>query len=85
MVGEGDSRFVYVDRRGRQRAKRTAVRTGLRRDGRVEILEGLKPGQKVVTEGVVKLTDGHEGAARRRRQRAGARGQRRRRAAGKAP
>ncbi|HEX8623069.1 MAG TPA: efflux transporter periplasmic adaptor subunit, partial [Allosphingosinicella sp.] len=39
-------------------ARRTAVRTGLRTAGRVEILEGLKPGQKVVTEGVVKLTDG---------------------------
>ena len=57
MVGEGDSRFVYiVDPDGT--ARRTAVRTGLRSGGRVEILEGLRPGQKVVTEGVVKLTDG---------------------------
>ncbi|HEX8262011.1 MAG TPA: efflux RND transporter periplasmic adaptor subunit, partial [Allosphingosinicella sp.] len=57
VIGEGDSRFVYtVD--GSGTARRTAVRTGLRTAGRVEILEGLKPGQKVVTEGVVKLTDG---------------------------
>jgi membrane fusion protein (multidrug efflux system) len=57
IVGEGDSRFVYtVD--GEGTAKRTPVRTGLRSAGRVEILEGLRPGQKVVTEGVVKLTDG---------------------------
>jgi len=34
------------------------VRTGLRAAGRIEILEGLKPGQRVVTEGVVKLSDG---------------------------
>ena len=57
VIGEGESRFVYtVDQSGT--ARRTAVRTGLRSAGRVEILEGLKPGQKVVTEGVVKLTDG---------------------------
>ena len=34
------------------------MRTGLRTAGRIEILEGLRPGQQVVTEGVVKLTDG---------------------------
>jgi membrane fusion protein (multidrug efflux system) len=57
VVGEGERRFVYtVDSKGA--AKRTEVRTGLRAGGRVEVLEGLKPGQKVVTEGVVKLTDG---------------------------
>jgi membrane fusion protein (multidrug efflux system) len=57
VVGEGEGRFVYtVD--GSGTARRTAVRTGLRSAGRVEILEGLKPGQRVVTEGVVKLTDG---------------------------
>jgi len=57
IVGEGDSRFVYtID--GSGTARRTAVRTGLRSVGRVEILEGLKPGQKVVTEGVVKLSEG---------------------------
>lgn len=57
IVGEGENRFVYtVDAGGT--ARRTAVRTGLRSAGRVEILEGLKPGQQVVTEGVVKLTDG---------------------------
>jgi membrane fusion protein, multidrug efflux system len=57
VVGEGDARFVYtIDPKGT--AKRTPVRTGLRSGGRVEILEGLKPGQQVVTEGVVKLSDG---------------------------
>jgi membrane fusion protein (multidrug efflux system) len=55
VIGEGDSRFVYVVDKGT--AKRVQVRTGLRAAGRVEILEGLKPGQPIVTEGVVKLTD----------------------------
>jgi membrane fusion protein (multidrug efflux system) len=56
VVGEGDQRFVYVIDKGT--AKRVPVRTGLRTGGRVEILEGLKPGQGVVTEGVVKLSEG---------------------------
>ena len=57
VVGEGERRFVYVVDPGGT-AKRVEVRTGLRSAGRIEILEGLKPGQKVVTEGVVKLSDG---------------------------
>jgi membrane fusion protein (multidrug efflux system) len=57
VIGEGDRRFVYVvDARGR--AQRTAVRTGARAAGRVEILEGLRPGQRIITEGVVKVSDG---------------------------
>lgn len=56
VVGDGDERFVFIveDRT----ARRTKVSTGIRQDGRVEILSGVKPGQKVVTDGVVKLTDG---------------------------
>lgn len=57
VVGEGDDRFVYTIGKG-GKAKRTPVKTGVRMSGRVEIAEGLKPGQKVVTEGVVKLVDG---------------------------
>jgi membrane fusion protein (multidrug efflux system) len=57
IVGEGDARYVYVVGAD-DKVKRTAVRTGLRSAGRIEILEGLAPGQKVVTEGVVKLADG---------------------------
>ena len=40
------------------RAKQTPVRAGARRLGRVEILEGLAAGDRVVTEGLVKLRDG---------------------------
>ncbi|MEO7411213.1 MAG: efflux RND transporter periplasmic adaptor subunit [Sphingomicrobium sp.] len=57
VVGEGDRRFVYlID--GAGKAKRTEVRTGARMAGRIEIVSGLRAGQKVVTEGVIKLTDG---------------------------
>ena len=57
VIGEGDQRYVYVLGEGNV-AKRQAVRTGVRSGGRVEIAEGLRPGQRVVTEGVVKLSEG---------------------------
>lgn len=57
VMGEGDRRFVFVlDAAGT--AKRTEVRTGARSGGRIEIVEGLSAGQRVVTEGVIKVTDG---------------------------
>lgn len=57
LVGEGDKRFVYL-LEGDGTAKRVPVKTGIRSEGRIEIVEGLRPGQKIVTEGVVKLADG---------------------------
>lgn len=57
VIGEGDSRFVYALGEDGA-ARRTPVRTGMRADGRIEIVEGLNPGQKVITEGVVKVADG---------------------------
>ena len=39
-------------------AKQVAVRAGARRQGRVEIVEGLSPGERVVVEGIVKLRNG---------------------------
>jgi membrane fusion protein (multidrug efflux system) len=57
VVGEGESRFVYVVAEDGT-ARRVPIRTGLRHEGRIEVLEGLRPGQQVVTEGVVKLSDG---------------------------
>lgn len=56
VVGDGEDRFVFVVEDGK--AKRTKVDTGIRQNGLVEILGGVKPGQTVVTDGVVKLTDG---------------------------
>jgi membrane fusion protein (multidrug efflux system) len=57
VVGEGENRFVFVVGKD-QSARRTQVRTGVRSNGRVEIVQGLKAGDRVVTDGVVKVTDG---------------------------
>jgi membrane fusion protein, multidrug efflux system len=57
VVGEGDLRYVFALAAGNT-IKRMAVRTGIRMNGRIEIIEGLKPGQKVVAEGVGKVSDG---------------------------
>ncbi|WP_313809083.1 efflux RND transporter periplasmic adaptor subunit [Sphingobium sp.] len=56
VVGDGEERFVFVVEDGK--ARRTRVATGIRQNGLVEILGGVKSGQTVVTDGVVKLTDG---------------------------
>ncbi len=56
IVGDGDRSFVFVADKGK--AKRVQVKTGSRQDGQVEIVEGLRSGQQVVTEGVVKIADG---------------------------
>lgn len=53
-TGNGQSLFVVAD----GRAQRVAVRTGMRRDTRVEILEGVQVGDVVVTAGQLKLRDG---------------------------
>ena len=57
LVREGDTSFVYVID-AEQKAKRIPVKTGARDGALVEIVEGLTPGQEIVTEGVVKLSDG---------------------------
>lgn len=56
VIGEGDDRFVYTIGDD-SKAQRTPVRTGIRSGGRIEILAGLRPGQRVITEGVVKVAD----------------------------
>ncbi len=60
----GDSVFVIKDE-GKDasghpilKAVRTPVKTGTRWDGKVAILNGLKPGEKVVAAGQVKLQNG---------------------------
>jgi membrane fusion protein (multidrug efflux system) len=57
VLGEGDARYVFVVGEG-NRVRRTEVRTGAHLNGRVEIVAGLRPGQRVVTEGIIKVTDG---------------------------
>lgn len=56
LVGEGDRSFVYV--LNGETVKRTPVRTGARQNGLVEVVSGLRPNARIVTEGVVKLSDG---------------------------
>jgi membrane fusion protein (multidrug efflux system) len=49
----GQEQYVFRVEQGR--AERVRVRTGLRRDGRVEIVEGLRGGEQIVTAGQLKL------------------------------
>ena len=56
VVAEGDRSYVFAVTGNRVR--RIPVQTGAHLAGRVEILGGLRPGQPVVTEGVIKVTDG---------------------------
>lgn len=57
MVREGDGRFVYmVDKDGK--AKRITVVTGGRDGNLIEVTQGINPGDRIVTEGVVKLSEG---------------------------
>jgi membrane fusion protein (multidrug efflux system) len=58
IVGEGEQTFVYTVEDGK--AKRIKVVTGLRQDGLVEIRQGLSAGQRIVTEGVVKIAEGQQ-------------------------
>jgi membrane fusion protein (multidrug efflux system) len=57
VVGVGSKHFVFAvgdDSLARQ----VEVETGSRRAGEVEIVRGLEAGQRVVTDGIVKLRDG---------------------------
>ncbi|MCA3254997.1 MAG: efflux RND transporter periplasmic adaptor subunit, partial [Alphaproteobacteria bacterium] len=57
LVAEADRTFAFkVD--SEMTALRTPVRTGSRQNGLVEITRGLKPGDRIVAEGVVKVRDG---------------------------
>ncbi len=57
LVREGDASFVYIVS-GSQKARRVPVNTGGRDGNLVEILGGIEAGDYIVTEGVVKLSDG---------------------------
>jgi membrane fusion protein (multidrug efflux system) len=56
IVPQGDSQFVFKIVDGK--AKLTKVVIGTRREGRVEIVEGLAAGDEVVTAGQLKIRDG---------------------------
>jgi membrane fusion protein (multidrug efflux system) len=56
LVPKGEEQFVYRIAEGK--ALQSKVKTGQRRNGKVEILEGLSSGDTVVTAGQTKLHDG---------------------------
>jgi membrane fusion protein (multidrug efflux system) len=55
-VPQGDSQFVFKIVDGK--VTMTKVKVGMRRSGRVEIVEGLSVDDEVVTAGQLKLRDG---------------------------
>jgi membrane fusion protein (multidrug efflux system) len=56
IVPQGDSQFVFKIVDGK--VQFTKVVIGTRREGRVEIIEGLTAGDQVVTAGQLKIRDG---------------------------
>lgn len=56
LVPVGPDQFVYRVSDGK--AQRVQIRTGVRRGGAVEVVEGLAAGDTVVTAGQLKLRDG---------------------------
>jgi membrane fusion protein (multidrug efflux system) len=56
IVPQGDSQFVFKIVDGK--VQLTKVVTGTRREGRVEIVDGLAAGDQVVTAGQLKIRDG---------------------------
>jgi membrane fusion protein (multidrug efflux system) len=56
LVPQGTERYVFkiID----NKAVRVKVETGQRRDGKVEVISGLAPGDLIVTAGQLKIRDG---------------------------
>jgi membrane fusion protein (multidrug efflux system) len=59
LVTTADQHFVFVND-GDDKARRQPIRIGRREPGRVEVLEGLSAGERVVTEGVLRVRSGSE-------------------------
>ncbi len=57
IIFEDEKKFVYkiLDN---NKIKKTEVVTGIRKDGNLEVLEGLNANEKVVKEGLARLADG---------------------------
>ena len=54
----GDTVFLIIEKDGQTMVERRQVTTGQARGGRVEILDGLVPGDRVVMGGQIKLRNG---------------------------
>jgi cobalt-zinc-cadmium efflux system membrane fusion protein len=57
VVREPDGTMTVWVTSDRHRFSRRVVRTGLRTDGRVQILDGLQPGELVVSDGALFLSN----------------------------
>jgi membrane fusion protein (multidrug efflux system) len=57
VVGDGEQRYVYAIE-AENKVKRVSFQAGARQDGLIEVRQGIKPGTRIVVEGVVKLSDG---------------------------
>jgi cobalt-zinc-cadmium efflux system membrane fusion protein len=57
VVREGDGTMTAWVTTDRHRFSQRIIKTGLRRDGRVQILEGLQRGELVVSDGAVFLSN----------------------------
>jgi len=56
LVPLGTDQYVFKVVEGK--VQRVQVKIGLRRDAKVEVTEGLRPGDDVVTAGQLKIRDG---------------------------
>ena len=61
-----DKQFVFVVRDGT--AQRIQIQVGRRRPGIIEVLEGLEPGQPVITQGAIKVRPGSKVAIKGEKQ-----------------
>ncbi len=57
VVREGDGTMTAWVTTDRRRFSQRTIKIGLRHQGQVEVLEGLRPGELVVTEGAVFLSN----------------------------
>ena len=58
LVVQGDDKFVYIVDEKEKQVARTRIEIGQRRDGLVEVTNGLQSGETIVTEGTHRLRDG---------------------------
>ena len=58
LMSLGEIQYAYVYKPGSKRVERRDVRLGVRSRGQAEILSGLKVGELLVVDGVLKLVDG---------------------------
>jgi membrane fusion protein (multidrug efflux system) len=59
VLGEGGASVFVAERKsGHLQARRQPVETGARGSGRIEVLRGLSPGDKVIVDGVALLSEG---------------------------